>query len=75
MGKDRGDLAVDVEELVRGAKALRMQSVELLEPDEWKVAIDAGLTCAMGYAPAGDPRTRLTVGWSWRAQWPASRWR
>ena len=23
-----------------------------------------GLTCAMGYAPAGDPKTRLTVGWN-----------
>jgi hydroxypyruvate isomerase len=55
---------LSVAELARAASALQMQSVELLEPDEWAVAKQFGLTCAMGYAPAGDPRTRLTVGWN-----------
>ena len=41
-----------------------IRSVELLDPDEWAVARAHGLTCAMGYAPAGDPKTRLTVGWN-----------
>jgi hydroxypyruvate isomerase len=53
-----------VDALSRAARSLGMQSVELLEPDEWKVAKQYGLTCAMGYAPAGDPATRLTVGWN-----------
>jgi hydroxypyruvate isomerase len=41
-------------------------SVELLEPDEWATVKARGLTCAVGYAPAGDPATRLTVGWNRR---------
>jgi hydroxypyruvate isomerase len=55
---------LSVAELSRAASALQMQSVELLEPEEWAVARQHGLVCAMGYAPAGDPRTRLTVGWN-----------
>ena len=55
---------LSVAELARAASGLQMQSVELLEPDEWAIAAQYGLTCAMGYAPAGDPRTRLTVGWN-----------
>jgi len=39
---------------------------ELLEPDEWATVKARGLTCAVGYAPAGDPATRLTVGWNRR---------
>ena len=53
-----------VDETVRIAKSLGMQAVDLLEPDEWATARAHGLICAMGYAPAGDPKTRLTVGWN-----------
>jgi len=55
---------LSVDELARAARRLDMHSVELLEPGEWAVARAHGLTCAMGYAPAGDPRTRLTKGWN-----------
>ena len=53
-----------VEELVRMAKELRLDSVELLEPEEWAVARRHGLTCAMGYATLPDPSTRLTRGFN-----------
>jgi hydroxypyruvate isomerase len=55
---------LSVDALARAAKRLGLQSVELLEPDEWATLRPHGLTCAVGYAPAGDPRTRLTVGWN-----------
>jgi hydroxypyruvate isomerase len=57
-----GMLSVDA--LARAAKRLGIQSVELLEPSEWATLRPHGLTCAVGYAPAGDPRTRLTVGFN-----------
>jgi hydroxypyruvate isomerase len=53
-----------VDALAGAARRLGMQSVELLEPAEWAVARAHGLTCAMGYAPAGDPGRRLTHGWN-----------
>ena len=31
-------------------KALGLQGIDLLYPDEWAVARDAGLVCSMGYA-------------------------
>jgi hydroxypyruvate isomerase len=46
------------------ARELGLDSVELLEPDEWTVARRHGLTCAMGYATVPDPRTRLTRGFN-----------
>ena len=55
---------LSVDALAAAAARLGLQSVELLEPAEWPVARAHGLVCAMGYAPAGDPRTRLTVGWN-----------
>ncbi|HEY0777506.1 MAG TPA: TIM barrel protein [Gemmatirosa sp.] len=56
--------SLTVDQLSRAAAGMNLQSVELLEPDEWATAKAHGLTCAMGYAPAGDPKTRLTVGWN-----------
>lgn len=53
-----------VEELVRMAKDIGIQSVELLEPAEWAIAARHGLTCAMGYATVPEPRTRLTRGFN-----------
>jgi hydroxypyruvate isomerase len=55
---------LSVDALAAAAARLGLHSVELLEPAEWPVARAHGLACAMGYAPAGDPRTRLTVGWN-----------
>jgi hydroxypyruvate isomerase len=53
-----------VEQLARMARDLGLDSVELLEPEEWPVAQRHGLTCAMGYATVPDPRTRLTRGFN-----------
>jgi hydroxypyruvate isomerase len=53
-----------VDELARTARELGLDSVELLEPDEWAIARRHGLTCAMGYAAVPDPSSRLTKGWN-----------
>ncbi|MFZ5971180.1 MAG: hydroxypyruvate isomerase family protein [Bacteroidota bacterium] len=42
--------SIPLEELVISGKNIGLQSIELLTPDEWAVAIKHGLTCAMGYA-------------------------
>ena len=39
-----------VEQLSQMARELGLESVELLEPDEWAIPKRYGLTCAMGYA-------------------------
>ncbi len=57
-----GKLSLD--ELAVAAVRMGIPSIDLLEPDEWATVRAHGLTCAMGYAPAGDPKTRLTVGWN-----------
>ena len=46
------------------ARELGLDSVELLERDEWPIARSHGLKCAMGYAPVPEPRTRLTRGFN-----------
>jgi hydroxypyruvate isomerase len=53
-----------IPDLARAAKGMGIASVELLEPEEYALAQAAGVTCAVGYAKAGDPRTRLTKGWN-----------
>jgi hydroxypyruvate isomerase len=53
-----------VTELARNAKGMGIVSVELLEPDEYALAKAEGMACAIGYAKAGDPATRLTKGWN-----------
>ena len=55
---------LSVVEVSRMARELGLDSVELLERDEWAIARSHGLTCAMGYAPVPDPRTRLTHGFN-----------
>jgi hydroxypyruvate isomerase len=55
---------LSVEELSRMARDLKLDSVELLERDEWPIAHAHGLTCAMGYAPVPEPQTRLTRGFN-----------
>jgi hydroxypyruvate isomerase len=57
---------MSVDALAAAARGLGMQSVELLEPDEWAIVKRHGLTCAMGYAPVPDPSTRLTRGFNRR---------
>ena len=44
-----------LDELCRQAKAIGLQSVELLGPDEWPVALQHGLTCAMAMGPSTIP--------------------
>ena len=55
---------MSVEEVSRMARELGLDSVELLEPDEWAIARNHGLRCAVGYATVPDPRTRLTKGFN-----------
>jgi len=53
-----------LDQLSQMARELGLDSVELLEPNEWAVPKRYGLTCAMGYATVPDPRTRLTQGFN-----------
>lgn len=53
-----------VDELARLARELGLDSVELLEPDEWAVVHRHGLACAVGYATVPQPGTRLTHGFN-----------
>lgn len=46
-----GDLSL--EELCQGAKALGIESVEILHPDDFDVVLDYGLSCAMVHTPWG----------------------
>ena len=36
-------------EFCRAAKAMGLVAIDLLQPDEWPIAHEAGLTCSMGY--------------------------
>jgi hydroxypyruvate isomerase len=53
-----------LDQLSQMARELGLQSVELLEPNEWSVPKRYGLTCAMGYASVPDPRSRLALGFN-----------
>lgn len=53
-----------LDKLSQMARELGLDSVELLEPDEWATPKKYGLTCAMGYATVPDPNTRLTEGFN-----------
>ncbi len=53
-----------LDELSIMARELGIDSVELLEPNEWAVPKKYGLTCAMGYATVPHPETRLTEGFN-----------
>lgn len=49
--------AIPLDQLCEAAKGMGMKSVELLNPDEWSVAIKHGLTCAMSFgSPLGIPK-------------------
>jgi hydroxypyruvate isomerase len=53
-----------IDQLSQMARELGIDSVELLEPDEWAIPRKYGLTCAMGYATVPNPQTRLTEGFN-----------
>src|SRR5450759_1614064 len=53
-----------LDELSQMARELGLDSVELLEPNEWAIPRRYGLTCAMGYATVPNPETRLTQGFN-----------
>ncbi|NJM24543.1 MAG: molybdopterin-dependent oxidoreductase [Bacteroidia bacterium] len=42
--------SIPIEDLVKSAKAMGIKSVELLNSEQWPIALKHGLTCAMGYA-------------------------
>src|SRR3954470_21154825 len=44
--------SMPLEDLVKASKEIGIKSVELLNAEQWPVAIKHGLTCAMGYASA-----------------------
>jgi hydroxypyruvate isomerase len=41
---------VTLADLCRRAKAIGFDGIDLMFPDEWQIARDAGMTCSMGYA-------------------------
>ena len=53
-----------LDQLCQMSRELGLQSVELLEPDEWAVPLRYGLVCAMGYATVPHPETRLSDGFN-----------
>jgi len=53
-----------LDQLCQMAHQLGIDSVELLEPNEWAIPRKYGLTCAMGYATVPNPETRLTQGFN-----------
>jgi hydroxypyruvate isomerase len=53
-----------LDQLCQMSRELGLDSVELLEPDEWAIPKRYGLTCAMGYATVPNPDTRLTQGFN-----------
>ena len=55
---------LSVEELAKMSRELGLDSLELLERDEWPIAKKYGLSCAMGYAAVPEPQTRLTRGFN-----------
>jgi len=53
-----------LDQLCQMAHQLGIDSVELLEPNEWAIPRKYGLTCAMGYATVPNPETRLIQGFN-----------
>ncbi|HMI54952.1 MAG TPA: TIM barrel protein [Gemmatimonadaceae bacterium] len=53
-----------IDQLSQMSRELGIDSVELLEPNEWAIPRKYGLTCAMGYATVPNPDTRLTEGFN-----------
>jgi len=51
---------IPLEELVESAKAIGLKSIELLNPDEWDIALNKGLTCAISNGSS----LGITKGWN-----------
>jgi hydroxypyruvate isomerase len=46
--------AIPLPEFCRQAKAIGLDAIDLLQPEEWPVAADQGLVCSMGYPSPRD---------------------
>jgi len=46
---------IALEDLARGARSIGLESIELLDPDEWPVIQKHGLTCALANGPSTIP--------------------
>ncbi len=55
---------MSVEELAVAGKAFGLQSVELLDPEDWPVLRKHGLICAMANGPVPEGKNRLTDGFN-----------
>jgi hydroxypyruvate isomerase len=44
--------SIPLPEFARAAAAMGLQAIDLLQPDDWPVVRDRGLTCSMGYPTA-----------------------
>ena len=53
-----------VDELAAAGKAMGLQSVELLEPEDWPILDKYGLICAMPFGPTVEGKNRLTDGFN-----------
>jgi len=53
-----------VEELANASASIGIQSVELLEPEEWPILEKYGLVCAMPLGPIIEGKDRLTDGFN-----------
>jgi hydroxypyruvate isomerase len=56
---------IPLSEFARAAAAMGIVAIDLLQPDEWPVVRDAGLTCSMGYPTAR--RDFISTGFNDRA--------
>ncbi len=45
---------IPLPEFARAAKAMGLEAIDLLQPDEWPVVAEAGLACSMGYPTRRD---------------------
>jgi hydroxypyruvate isomerase len=59
---------IPIRDFFQSVKDSGLKAVDLLQPDEWAVAAEYGLTCSMGYAKAGtipdglnDPKNHETI--------------
>ncbi|HKV73391.1 MAG TPA: sugar phosphate isomerase/epimerase family protein [Gemmatimonadales bacterium] len=46
--------SIPLAEFCKQAKSIGLDAIDLLQPDEWPAAADAGLVCSMGYPSARD---------------------
>jgi hydroxypyruvate isomerase len=59
---------IPLPDLCSAAKAIGLSGIDLLQPSDWRVVRDLGLTCSMGYA--NDRRDFIANGFTNRANHP-----